>query len=523
MVGEPKALTMWKETTTGSVIHIHEIITNALIGQNQNSEPIPRLAAELPSVDRGTWHINADGTMDTTYKLQPNAVWHDGTPFTAHDVVFSANAQLDPRVELFVRTLKDAGVDQVSAADDKTVVMHWTRTYGFADSLIFWDFTPLPAHVLEGAYQSDVLSFNQHPYWSDPEVFVGTGPYKLMSWTRGAQMELQAFDAYYLGQPKIDRIVISFVADDNGAVGRVLSGDADVAWVGTWTKSNMDQVRSRGLGDFIVDHENYSHIVFQFKDIAVPLDLAKDVRLRRALAYATDKDAINQAGTDGLGLPADSWIPPDDARYAAADSYIEHYPYDPQRAQQMFTDAGWVKGPDGLLHNGAGQPFSCLVRGAPGVGTVGVASVIANNWHGVGVDSTVEELPTALTRDLEARATFTCVEHSARTLGRTAFQHLQSSNAMLPENHYAGSNRGAYMNPELDRGLDGFFSALTLNDRLQREREVLQVLTTDLPLIPTYINANAYYQKKGVTGNLAKTGLDIMNSQTWNIYQWDKQ
>ena len=168
MVGEPKALTMWKELTTGPVINIHEMLTNALIGQNERSEPIPRLAAELPSLDRGTWTVAADGTMTTTYKLQPNALWHDGTPFTAQDVVFSANATLDPRVELLVHTLRDNGVDQVTAPDDHTAVMHWTQTYGFADALIFWDFVPLPAHVLEATYDADVEAFNQHPYWSAP-------------------------------------------------------------------------------------------------------------------------------------------------------------------------------------------------------------------------------------------------------------------------------------------------------------------------------------------------------------------
>src|SRR5438093_1201864 len=113
LVGEPRALTMWRETTTGTVIHIHEMLTNALIGQNARSEPIPRLAAEIPAVDRGTWKVNADGTMETTYKLQPNARWHDGTPFTAKDVALSARAQLDPKVELFVRTLRSGGVDHV--------------------------------------------------------------------------------------------------------------------------------------------------------------------------------------------------------------------------------------------------------------------------------------------------------------------------------------------------------------------------------------------------------------------------
>ncbi len=521
LVGEPRALTMWKETTTGNIIHVHELITNALIGYNANAEPIPRLAVAPPSVEQGTWKVNPDGTMETTFNLQPNARWHDGTPFTARDVAFSWKAQVEPRSEVFVRTLRTGAVDRIDTPNDKTVVMHWQKPYGFADSLIFWDFTPLPAHVLESVFDREVNDFNQHAYWSDEKVFVGAGPYRLVRWEKGAQMELEAFDQYYLGRPKIDRIVINFVQDDNTATARVLAGEMDIAWGGAWDRANMDLVRSRGVGDFVLSRENYSHIVFQFKDMAEPIDLARDVRLRRALAHAADKSGVNQVVTDGLGIPSDSWIPPEDPRYKAAEPFIQKYSLDPQRAQQLFAEAGWTKGGDGLLRNSAGQTFDCVVRGV--TGGVQAASVIADSWRAVGVDTQVEELPPALNRNLEARATYKCIEHSSRTLGRTALEHLHSSNAMFPENRYSGSNRGSYVNPALDRQIDAFFAAVGVDDRLQREREVLQTLTAEVPMTPTYIGVNKHFQKKGVTGNQAKTGQDIMNSQTWNVYEWDKQ
>jgi peptide/nickel transport system substrate-binding protein len=520
LVGAALALSMWRESTTGNIAHLHEIIENGLIGQNANSEPIPRLAAEVPSVEKGTWKVSPDGTMETTYRLQPNARWHDGTPFTSKDVVFSAKAQLDPGVEIFVRGLRSGGVDGVDAPDDRTVVMRWSGTYGFADSLRFWEFTPLPAHVLQSVYERDVTEFNQATYWTDPEVFVSTGPFRLTRWDKGARMEFGAFDQYYLGKPKVDRIVVDFAQDDNIATARVLAGEIDIAWGGKWDKNNIELVRGRGLGDFVLSRENYAHLTFQFKDMADPIELARDVRLRRALAYALDTEAANLVGTDALGLAADSWIPRDDPRYAAAEPFIQKYPHDPQRAQQFFAEAGWNKGSDGLLHNPAGRTLGCSIRGI--VGAEPVAAVMADNWRGAGVDAQIEDFPQALWRDLEVRATMKCVEHSARTLGRSALEHLHSRNAMVPERRYAGNNRGAYMIPQLDGQIDRFFSALTLSDRLQGEREVLRTITTDLPLIPTYFYVQTYFQKKGVSGNFPKTGLDIQNSQTWNIHEWDK-
>ena len=268
---------------------------------------------------------------------------------------------------------------------------------------------------------------------------------------------------YYLGRPKFDRIVINFATDENAADAQILAGDVDVGWTGTWTPDSMAEVRSRGLGDFVVDHENYSHIVFQFRDLAVPSALAHDARLRQALDYATDREALDQATQDDLGPIADSWIPPDDPRYAAAMPYIQQYPYDPQRAQALFADAGWIKGSDGLLHDSAGGTFPCVVRGVTGGATVG--TVVANSWRAVGVDTSVEVLPSELTRDLAVRASYTCVETSSRALGRMSFQHLESNNAMLPENNYSGTDHGSYMNPQLDVALNGLFAALTVDDR----------------------------------------------------------
>src|SRR5206468_843336 len=98
------------------------------------------------------------------------------------------------------------------------------------------------------------------------DSFVGTGPYRLTRWERGSQMEFRAFDRYYLGTPKVDRVIVDIVADDNAAVARVLAGGVDIAWGGKWNKQNMELVRSRGLGDFPSALMTANHYAFQYKD-----------------------------------------------------------------------------------------------------------------------------------------------------------------------------------------------------------------------------------------------------------------
>src|SRR5206468_4822612 len=107
--------------------------------------------------------------------------------------------------------------------------------------------------------------------------------------------------------------------------------------------------------------------------------------------------------------------------------------------------------------------FTCEIRGQLGKRS---GEVTADSWRSIGVDAVSEERPANLERDLQIRATFKCVEESFRSLGRISIQHLSSGNAMIPERRYVGSNRGAYMNPELDVMIDAFFAATSSKDRL---------------------------------------------------------
>src|SRR5437588_4741329 len=86
----------------------------------------PQLAQALPSIDAGTWRVNADGSMDTTWKLRPNIKWHDGTPFTSDDLMFTFTAFMDPDLpSRYGEAIK--AMQSASAPDPLTFEVHWTR------------------------------------------------------------------------------------------------------------------------------------------------------------------------------------------------------------------------------------------------------------------------------------------------------------------------------------------------------------------------------------------------------------
>ena len=79
------------------------------------------------------------------------------------------------------------------------------------------------------------------------------------------------------------------------------------------------------------------------------------------------------------------------------------------------------------------------------------------------------------------------------------------------------------MNPELDRSIDGFFASVRVSDRLAHERDMLKLVTAEVPMATTIYDIRKDFQKRGVSGIFIKTGLDIINSRTWNVHEWTKE
>src|SRR5437762_8308483 len=133
---------------------IGHLVNQYLANLMPDGQPVPRLLAELPSVEKGTWKVAPDGKMEVTYRIRSGATWHDGTPFSAEDIAFSAEVGKDPLVPNGNQSALRL-VDGVTVLDPMTAVMRFKETYAFADRLEHREFFPLPKHVLDSAYREN--------------------------------------------------------------------------------------------------------------------------------------------------------------------------------------------------------------------------------------------------------------------------------------------------------------------------------------------------------------------------------
>ena len=174
----------------------------------------PRLAQRLPTLENGDWSVTPDGKMEVTWKLRPEAKWHDGTPFTGNDVAFGFKVSLDSELAFATGTGVLSQIAEVAVPDSQTVVVRWKSAYIYANDMGIAVFPALPEHLLGPLYTAgDKQAFAANSYFTDQ--WVGLGPYKLSQWSRGSFIDATANDEYVQGKPKIDRVSLRYIGDTN--------------------------------------------------------------------------------------------------------------------------------------------------------------------------------------------------------------------------------------------------------------------------------------------------------------------
>jgi peptide/nickel transport system substrate-binding protein len=478
-----------------------------------------RLAAEMPTIEKGTWQVNTDGTMDMTWKLRPNVKWHDGAPFTSADLVFS----FDARRALGVRT-EGGGrpelMESVSAPDPLTFVVHWSSVYVRANEATGLD--PLPTHLLLETFRTDKESLPTNRYFTTE--FVGLGAYRLARWDQGSAMELARFDDYFLGRPPVDRIIVRFISDPNALVASILGDSLDVILTDSIDSATALDVRSRweGTGNQVTffTQGGLHQLEMQHRpEYARPVNGFTNRTVRQALYSAIDRKTFAEVLTGGVGPAADSWYAPDHPLRRELESSIPQFPHDISRAQQMLAQAGWTRGADGVLVDSqTGERFETAIMAKSTSATERALNVIADGWKQVGVQTTFDVLTPANQDDRQYQSTRPGPYFTSPS-GVNFYDNRLHTNAMTrPENRWTGTNRGGYNNPKVDVLLDRLAVTIEPSARLQLHKDLLSEQMVDIALMPLVWEVLPILMRKGITGPKIET-----NEGTRHIYEWNKQ
>jgi len=370
---EPSSLNPILSTSTGEVM-VDTMIFDPLVTVDDKGNDVPVLAAQVPTLENGG--ISKDG-LTLTYKLRKNVKWHDGASFTADDVKFSWQAVMNPANNVQSRKGFDV-VQAVDTPDAYTVVFHMKRPYAPAIETLFSEsdspYRVLPKHLL-----SKYPNINRIPFNSQP---VGTGPFKFVKWVRGDRIEMVTNPDYFLGKPKLKRVIWKVIPDSNTQDAQMRSHEVDLV-------PELGGPQYRDLRN----HPDISIVLSnspQYEAIGINMSrpFMNDLKVRRALAYAIDKRRVaddTQFGTATLAtedLPTYMW---------AYNPKVVRYDYDPKKAAQTLDGDGWKLAPDGVREKN-GQRLSLQFSIAQGSAAASAISVIVQSQlKAVGIETQIKQ------------------------------------------------------------------------------------------------------------------------------------
>jgi peptide/nickel transport system substrate-binding protein len=434
----------------------------------------PALAVSWKLVDDLTWE----------FKLRKGVVFHDGTPFTADDVIFSfervPNVPNSPNsFAQFTR-----GIESLRKSDDLTLVV---KTKAPNPQLLsdFANVFIVSAKAAKGAATAD---------FNSGKAVVGTGPYRLVEWVNSERLVVERNDKYWGAKPHWAKVTERVIAKDPSRLASLLAGQVDA--IDAVPIPDLERLKKEGrfalfrgpaaLVHYVALDSNRDVSPFVTAKDGKPLatNPLKDPRVRKALSLAINRDAIARRIMEGSAIPASQLL---SERFPSASRSLKPDPYDAARAQALLKEAGWGDGFRIVLHaTGDRYPNDSSV-----------AQAIAQMWTRIGIKAEVEALPGAVFFTRASKQEF-----SAFAAQYGAEDSMNSLRALVAtydlSKGYGTANRTRYSNTVVDNLLTE--SLTTMDDELRQKKleRAINFAMADQPLIPVFFPIFDFAARKGL-------------------------
>ncbi len=450
-IAEPKSLDPAAVTAVNDfriLVNVYEGLTRYKSG---TLEVEPALATG--------WTISEDGT-EYTFTLRDGVTFHDGTPFNAAAVKFNFDRMLDESHPYhdtgpFPLSFFFSAVQSTDLVDEMTVKFTLNAPYApFLSNLAY----PTGLIVSPAAVAANGMEFGRNP--------VGTGPFQFGEWRANEAVVIERNDGYWGDAAATQAVVFRPITDSNTRVAEMLAGGIDL----------MVEVPPTSLGqfsgdDFSIAEQAGPHVWFLI--LNAKEGPFADKRVRQAANYAINKEAIVNDVLEGTATVAAGPTPP--AFAWAYNESLDPYPYDPEKARSLISEAGV---------EGAELTFYVTEGGSGMLDPVPMGTAIQADLEAVGFDVKIEtyEWNTFLGEvnpGLEGKADM--AEMAWMTNDPDTLPYLALRSAAWPED--GGFNSGYYANEAVDKLLEAARTATDQDERARLYREMQAIVQDDAPWV----------------------------------------
>ena len=429
------------------------------------------ISGKIVSQVATAWHYTTPTTL--VFDLRSDIHFQDGSLLTPEDVVFSVTRITDP----VLKSSQLSQFDQIVSADvtgPAQVTLHTKTPYPVLLAQL------VKLSVIPKAYVQKVgdVAFNQHP--------IGSGPYKLRAWQHGVQIALDANPSYWGGTPPFPSVIFRAVPDTPTRVADLRAGRADL--IRGLSPDDAEALKAdHGVQVLSVPTERVAYLSVNTLDGAT-----KDVRVRRAIALAIDRDSIITALQQGDAKPVNEVLTPANFGYTAD---IKPWPFDPDQARALIKQAG---------AQGASLSF--------------VTSPNYDRRLNEAVQQMLQDVGLKVDIQVMDQATFLNRRQGPADKAGTLSQGrwscaCQDADGVIYPLFRSGSVWSKYANPAFDALVDAARSTLDDSARLNDYRQAIQILHDDVPGIGLFQDVALYGAVAGLrwipTANEAMFIMDM--------------
>ncbi len=429
-----------------------QLIFNSLVRRDGTSNLVPDLAESWEMPDSTTY----------IFHLRDNVRFHDGRPLEAKDVVYTFRSILDGSL-LTPKASAYRKVASVEALDESTVQFRLSEPF----APFLWNLARGAIGIVPEGSGSEMA---EHP--------IGSGPFVFDHYFRDAEILLRTNPDYFGERPRLGAVRFKIVPEAIIRALELRKGTVDIA-LNVLPADMAEELReSPGLRLMDSEGTNYQYLAFNLQDPAF-----RDVRVRRAIAHAVDRQAIVESLWRDHARLADSILPPTNWAYFDG---VTRYAYDPDRARAILDEAGITD--LSFTYSTSTDETGLLV-----------ASVIQQQLREVGIDMEI--------RSNEFATFFADVQagnfqmYSLRWIGGNNDPDILNyvfHSGMTPVD--GGGNRGSYLNSDVDGWLDTAQSVVDVETRIENYAMIQKAVSDDLPYISLWYVDNVCVYNERIQG-----------------------
>nr|WP_314072288.1 ABC transporter substrate-binding protein [uncultured Roseococcus sp.] len=462
-VGPNNALTM----------HIYD----RLVERDGRARPRPSLATSWRPITDTEWE----------FKLREGVTWHDGQPFTADDVAFTfarvPNVPNSPGgFGGFLRA-----ITRVEVKDAHTLHIHTARPHPLLP-LDLASVSIISRHVGEGAATED---------YNSGRAAIGTGPYRQISYRAGDRVELQRYDAYFGGAEPWARVNYRMLLNDAGRTAALLAGDvdmieqiptSDLARLRREPRVTVSEIASLRTVYMAPDfsRDGGTPLVTDNAGTPLPVNPFKDVRVRRALSMAINRDALVERVMEGAGIASAQWLPEGAFGYNPA---VRPLPFDADGARRLLAEAGYPQG-FRLTVNTPNDRWPNDAR---------LTQAVAQMWTRIGVRVNVEASPWTAFVPRRARVEYAMQIGAWGSSTGEASNYLANVIATNNRERLTGANNNArFSSPEFDQAIASASSTMDDAAREAAWHALAVRYAEEVPMIQLLQLTNTWALRRGL-------------------------